>query len=128
MRKYASVIIVSFCLCLVVCAGCAELAKVGKALEVGGKTGKDVSTYIPVYGQVLGAVSGIVSLVGAGLYRVASRRGTAIQTLVEAVKYSKEQGVPIKNAVRAISEVKGVKDYIDKFAQKYDPKPLIAGG
>ena len=123
MGKFGYCIII-FCVCLVFGAGCAELAKIGKVMESGGKKGQEVSTYIPVYGQIFGAISGIVSLIGAGLYRVASRRGTAVQTLIESVKYATENEVEIKAAVQKVSEIKGIQDYINKLVQKYDP-PII---
>ncbi len=129
MGKYGKLMICGIMFCLFVCMGCAELAKVGKAMQTVGNTGQDVGDYVPVYGTAVKVVSGLLALVGAGLYRVASKRGTAIQTLVEAVKFSKENQVPIKTAVKAVSELKGVATYIDKWAQKFDPKkPTMPAG
>lgn len=122
MRKYGYVILFGLAVCLLVSAGCAELAKVGKAMQTAGDMGSKAGDYVPVYGTAIKAASGILALVGAGLYRVASRRGTAIQTLVEAVRFSKENQVPIKSAVKAASNIRGIAAYIDKWAQKYDPK------
>lgn len=124
--KYGYVVLFVLAVCLLVSAGCAELAKIGKGMQSAGEIGNKAGDYVPVYGIAIKAVSGILALVGAGLYRVASRRGTAIQTLVEAVRFSKENQVPIKEAVRAMSGIRGVAIYIDKWAQKYDPKkPVI---
>ena len=129
MRKYGHIILFGLVVCLFVCTGCAELAKVGKAMQSVGDTGGKVGDYVPVYGTAIKVVSGLLALVGAGLYRVASKRGTAIQTLVEAVKFSKENQMPIKAAVKRVSEFKGVAEYIDAWAQAFDPKkPTIPAG
>lgn len=125
MKKYGYVILFGLVVCLLVSAGCAELAKVGKALQTAGDVGGKGADYVPVYGVAIKAVSGVLALIGAGLYRVASRRGTAVQTLIEAVKFSKENQVPIKTAVKAVSQLKGVAAYIDRWAQKYDPKKPV---
>lgn len=128
MKNYGYLFLLGLVLCLFVGAGCAELAKVGKALQTVGNTGSEVGGYVPVYGSAIKIVSGLLALAGAGLYRVASRRGTALQTLVEAVKFSKENAMPIKEAVKRVSELKGVAGYIDKWAQRFDPHPVIKNG
>ena len=61
MKNYGYLFLFGLAVCLFVGTGCAELAKVGEALQTVGNTGNDVGDYVPVYGSAIKIVSGLLA-------------------------------------------------------------------
>ena len=122
--KYPILTIIVLFLCVLeLAAGCADLAKIGHMIQTTGDAGQKAGNVIPVYGTIITAVSTLLSIGGGIMYRVASKRGTALETVISAISEVSEAGTisHVKEAARSISIKKGISNYLDKWVQAIDP-------
>jgi hypothetical protein len=134
MRKSRQGVFTALFLIMVVGGGCAELVKIGQGMQKAGDSGKQISevaapianSFFPGAGLIMTGVSTLLSIAGAGLYKVASKRLTATQAIIQGVSYALENKSDIKDAISTIATSLKVEPYLNKLVQKYDPPKLTS--
>lgn len=129
MRKSRQGILTALFLIMLIGAGCAELAKIGQSMQKAGETGTKISetvspvadSFFPGAGLIMSGVSGFLSLVGAGLYKISSKRLTVAQAVIKGVSQALETKSDIKAVIKDVAKDLNIEPYLNKLVQKYDP-------
>ena len=129
MRKSRQGIITAMVLIMLASAGCAELAKIGQGMQKAGETGTKISetvspvadSFFPGTGKILTGVSALLTMGGAGLYKLANKRLTAAQAVIQGVSSAVDSKEDIKSAIKNIATGLNIEPYLNKLVQKYDP-------
>ncbi len=132
MRQNKQGVLLALCIIIFIAAGCAELAKIGQGMQKAGDTGKEISTtvspiansFFPGTGAILTGVSTLLSIAGAGLYKLSSKRLTVAQAVIQGAGYASDNKTDIKESISTIATNLKVEPYLNKLVQKFDPPKL----
>lgn len=86
--------------------------------------GPVANAFFPGAEILLSGVTGFLTIGGAALYRLSSKRLTATQAAIKGVAYALEHKADLKHAISTIATNLNVEDYLNKLVQKYDPPKL----
>lgn len=132
MRKSKQGILTALFILMIIGSGCAELAKIGQGMQKAGDIGKKAATtvgpvtdsFFPRSSKILSGVSALLTIGGAGLYKLASKRLSVTQSIIQGVGYATDKKTDIKDAISTIATNLKVEPYLNKLVQQYDPPKL----